>query len=92
MYTSLLLLIEMLWYGQAIFKSKRVKLSSSAVMQDSKLGSLRHQSACRSNAHSQTDWAIEEQAKTWTQQPVPMMISVHSAHWTSLPITVKSLI
>ena len=58
-------------------------------MQDSKLGSLRHQMASRLNAHSQTDWAIEDQAKTWTQQPVPMM-SKHSAHWTSLPIRFRT--
>ena len=30
-----------------------------------KLGSLRHQIASRPNAHSQTDWAIEDRAKTW---------------------------
>ena len=41
--------------------------------------------ASRLNAHSQTDWAIEDQAKTWTQQPVPM-ISEHSAHSTTLPV------
>ena len=35
-------------------------------IQDSKLGSLRHQIASRLNAHSQTDWAIEDQAKTFT--------------------------
>ena len=32
-------------------------------MQDSNLGSLRHLIASRLNAHSQTDWAIEDQAK-----------------------------
>ena len=55
-------------------------------MQDSKLGSLRHQFASRLNAHSQTDWAIEDQAKkTWTQQPVPIL-SEQSAYLTSLPV------
>ena len=34
-------------------------------MQDSKVGSLRHKIASRLNAHSQTDWAIEDQAKTY---------------------------
>ena len=38
----------------------------------------------RLNARWQTDWAIEDQAKTWTQQPV-LMISEHSAHSTLLP-------
>ena len=38
----------------------------------------------RLNARWQTDWAIEHQAKTWTQQPV-FMISEHSAHSTPLP-------
>ena len=32
-------------------------------MQDSNLGSLRHLIASRLNAHSQIDWAIEDQAK-----------------------------
>ena len=32
-------------------------------MQGSKLGILPHQFASRLNAHSQTDWAIEDQAK-----------------------------
>ena len=43
-------------------------------------GILRHQSAERLNAHSQANWAIEAQAKTWTQ---PMM-SGNSAYLTSL--------
>ena len=53
-------------------------------MQDSNLEVSRHLTASRLNAHSQTDWAIEDQAKTWTQQPVPMM-NEHSVHLTSLP-------
>ena len=56
-YTCLLL-ISMLWHRQ----SKGDRLSSSW-MQDSKLGSLTHQFASRLNAHSQSDWAIEDQAK-----------------------------
>ena len=36
-------------------------------MQDSKLRSLRQKkNASRLNAYSQTDWAIEDQAKTWS--------------------------
>ena len=54
-------------------------------MQNFMLGSLKHQFASTLNAHSQTDWAIEDQAENWTQQPVPMM-SEYSAHLTSLPI------
>ena len=54
-------------------------------MQDSKLGSLRHQIANKLNAHLQTVWAIEDKAKTWTQQPVPIMRE-HSIHLISLPI------
>ena len=52
----------MLWHRQAIFKSKRDKLCSSAECriwtQDP-----RHQIASRLNACWQTDWAIEDQAK-----------------------------
>ena len=54
-------------------------------MQDSKLGNLRHQIASRLNVHSQIDYVIEDQAKTWNRQAVPMM-SEHSSHLTSLPI------
>ena len=38
----------------------------------------------QTECHSQTDWAIEDQAKAWTRQPVPMLRE-HSAHLTSLP-------
>ena len=45
----------------------------------------RHQISSRLNTRWQTDWAIEDQAQTWTRQPVPM-ISEHSAHSTQLPV------
>ena len=61
---SLLLLISMLWHRQAIFESKGDKLSSSAEGRIRTHQSLRHQIASRLNAHWQTDWAIEDQAKT----------------------------
>ena len=53
-------------------------------MQDPKLGSLGHQIASRLNAQSGADWAIKDQAYTWTPQPVPVM-SEHPAHLASLP-------
>ena len=61
-YTYLLLLILMFWHRQAIFKSKRDKLCSSA---ESRIWTRdpRHQIACRLNARWQTDWAIEDQAR-----------------------------
>ena len=61
-YTYLLLLISMLWHRQAIFKSKGDKLSSSA---EGRIWTRdpRHLIASRLNAHWQTDWAIEDQAK-----------------------------
>ena len=83
-YTYLLLLISMLWHRQAIFESKGDKLSSSAEGRIRTQG-LRYLFTSRLNACWQTDWAIEDQAKTWTRQPVPM-ISKHSAHSTLLPI------
>ena len=61
-YTCLLLLISMLWHRQAIFESKRDKLSSSAECRIRTQG-LRHLFASRLNACWQTDWAIEDQAK-----------------------------
>ena len=62
-YTCLLLLISMLWLRQAIFESKGDKLSSSAESRIRTWKSQRHLIASRLNAHSQTDWAIEDQAK-----------------------------
>ena len=62
-YTCLLLLISMLWHRQAIFESKGDKLSSSAESRIRTWEVSRHLIASRLNAHSQTDWAIEDQAK-----------------------------
>ena len=89
-YTYLLLLISMLWHRQAIFKSKGDKLCSSA---ECRIWTRvpRHQIASRLNAHWQNDWAIEDQTKTWTQQPVPM-ISEHSAHLTPLSVDFRTWI
>ena len=53
----------MLWHRQAIFESKEDKLSSSAQGRIRTHQGLRHQIASRLNAHWQTDWAIEGQAK-----------------------------
>ena len=83
-HTCLLLLILMLWHRQAIFESKGDKLSSSAECRIRTHQGLRHQIASRLNARWQTDWAIEDQAKIWTRQPVPL-ISEHSAHSTPQP-------
>ena len=82
--TYLLLLISMLWHRQAIFKSKGDKLCSSAECKIWTRGP-RHQIVSRLTARWQTDWAIEDQAKTWTRQPVPM-ISEHSAHLTPMSV------
>ena len=62
-HTCLLLLISMLWHMQAIFESKGDKLSSSAESRIRTHQGLRHQIATRLNAHWQTDWVIEDQAK-----------------------------
>ena len=87
-HTYLLLLISMLCHRQAIFKSKGDKLCSSAEGRIWTQGP-RHQIASRLNARWQTDWAIEDQAKTWTRQPVPM-ISEHSAHLTPLSVDFRT--
>ena len=58
-------------------------------MQDSNPEGLWNPISSRLNARWQTDWAIEDQAKTWTRQPVPM-ISEHSAHLTPLPPILSS--
>ena len=87
-YTYLLLLISMLWHRQAIFKSKGDKLCSSAESRIWTRGP-RHQFASRLNARWQTDWAIEDQAETWTRQPVPMIIE-HSAHLAPLSVDFRT--
>ena len=87
-YTYMLLLISMLWHRQAIFKSKGDKLCSSAECRIWTRGP-RHQIASRLNARWQTDWAIDDQDKTWTRQPVPM-ISEHSAHLTPLSVDFRT--
>ena len=86
-HTCLLLLISMLWHRQAIFKSKGDNLCSSA---ECRIWTRdpRHQIASRLNARWQTDWVTEDQANTWTRQPVPM-ISEHSAHLAPLSVTYK---
>ena len=87
-YTYLLSLISMLWHRQAIFKSNGDKLSSSAEgriwTQDP-----RQLIASRLNARWQTDWTIEDQAKSWTRQPFPM-ISKHSAHLAPLSVDFRT--
>ena len=60
-YTCLLL-ISMLWHGQAICESKGDTLSSSVECRIRTQG-LRHLFASRLNACWHTDWAIEDQAK-----------------------------
>ena len=87
-YTYLLLLNSMLWHRQAIFKSKGDKLCSSAQCRIWTRGP-RHQIASRLNARWQTHWAIEDQVKTWTRQPVPM-INEHSAHLTPLSVDFRT--
>ena len=82
-YTYFLLLISMLRHGQSIFQIERGQVVFLCWIQDLNQVLLNRISS-RLNARWQTDWAIEDQAKTWTQQPVPM-ISEHSAHSTPLP-------
>ena len=87
-YTCLLLLVFVNFDALAQasdFRIKRRQVVFLCWRQDSNPEGLRHLFANRLNACWQTDWAIEDQAKTWTRQPVPM-ISKHSAHSTSLPV------
>ena len=60
----------MLWHRQAIFKSKGDKLCSFAECRIWTRGP-RHQIASRLNAHWQTDWAIEDQAKKLNSKARP---------------------
>ena len=71
------------------FRIERRHLVFLCWMQDSNPEGLRHLFASRLNACWQTDWAIEDQAKIWTRQPVPM-ISEHSAHLTPLPFGIRT--
>ena len=78
-YTYLLLLISMLWHRQAIFKSKGDKLCSSAECRIWTRGP-RHQIASRLNARWQTDWAIEDQAKSLNSTGRPYDQRAFSPH------------
>ena len=63
-YTCLMFVVNLDALAQASdFRIERRRVVFLCWMQNSKLGSLRHQFASRLNAHSQTDWAIEDQAK-----------------------------
>ena len=53
------------------FRIERRQVVFLRWMQDSKLGSLRHQFASRLNAHSQTDWATDGQAKNFNSTARP---------------------
>ena len=59
------------------FRIERRRVVFLCWMLDSKLGSLKHQFTSRVNVHSQTDWAIEEQAENSNST---------ARHLTSLPI------
>ena len=87
-YTCLLLLISMLWYRQAISKSKGDKLCSSV--------------QCRiwtrsPDTNSPADWMLADKPtelsriklKTWTRQPVPM-ISEHPSHLAPLLVDFRT--
>ena len=71
------------------FRIERRQLVFLCWEQDSNPGGLWNPISSRLNACWQTDWAIEDQAKTWTRQPVPM-ISKHSAHLTPLPFGIRT--
>ena len=89
-YTCLLLLISMLWHRQAIIASKGDKLSSSDECRIQTQGVSGTESpADWMPARWQTDWAIEDQAKTRIWQSVPM-ISEHSAHSTPLLFGIRT--
>ena len=71
------------------FRIERRQVVFLCWRQDSNPEGLRQLFDSRLNACWQTDWAIEDQAKTWTRQPVPM-ISKHSAHLTPLPFGIRT--
>ena len=89
-YTCLLLLISMLWHRQAIFKSKGNKLCSSA---ESRIWTRdpRHLFASRLNARWQTDWAIEDQAKTLNSTARPYDTYIHTYIHTYLLLLISML-
>ena len=88
-YTHLLLM-SMLWHRQATFESKRDKVVFLCWLQDSKLVSLRHQFGSKLNAHSQTDWAIEDQAKNLNSTAHPRDFT---ADWLShLALAIYTLV
>ena len=71
----------MLWHRQAIFESKEDNLSASAEYRIRTQG-LRHETASRLNAHWQTEWAIEDQAKNLnsTARPYVILVQIKMQH------------
>ena len=55
--------ISMLWHSQVIFESTGDKLSASAECSISKPEVSKHLFASRLNANSQTEWAVDDEAK-----------------------------
>ena len=66
------------------FRVERRQVVFISWMQDSKLGGLRHQISSKLNAHSQTDWAFEDQAKTLSNM-YGMKLLIHSKTLTAPP-------
>ena len=60
------------------FRIERRQIVFLCRMQDSNPGGLWNPIFSRLNTCWQTDWAIEDQAKTWTRQPVPMITYIHT--------------
>ena len=55
------------------FRIDRIQVVILCWMQDSNPKGLWNRISSRLNARWQTDWDIEDQIKTWTRQPVPMI-------------------
>ena len=71
------------------FRIERRQVVLLCWMQDTNPEGIWNPISSRLNVCWQTDWAIEDQTKTWIRQPVPM-ISKHSAHLTPLPFGIRT--
>ena len=84
-YTYIFVVVNFDALAQASdFRIERRHVVFLSWKQDSNPEGLWNPISSRLNACWQTDWAVEDQAKAWTRQAVPM-ISKHSAHLTPLP-------
>ena len=84
------LILIVLWHWEVSFWNEKNQVVFLCWMQDWNLAILRHQFSSRLNAHSQTDWAVEDQANDeWAFSPLNFVcVRVRMCVWVWLSMSV----